>query len=322
MRLGLRNFQYIGGLWGPAAAGPAAVSRGYEFNGSTYVRFTGGGVTLAHQAYTISAWLRPSIPGNTGVTVRSDGGPMGSWSHSLKQSGSVWQNYTYGGSGGTTVNSITAPIVGTWQHVTASATANGLQKIYVNGQPEGSYPVSSLWAGGNDYWLAAAFPGGNTPFTGQMCEYAIWSSQLSDAEVEQLATGQRGLPPTIQPGTLIVYIPMQDTAEGVTVPGNYDETQGVTQTRTGAPIGRNVTLPSNTPLVRVSEDFESYAAGAVGDGSGLTGGTEWSGAPVVFDWVPTTSSEDFESYGEGAVGDGSSLTAGANWNGAPVVTSY
>jgi hypothetical protein len=73
-------------------------------------------------------------------------------------------------------------------------------------------------------------------------------------------------------------------------------------------------------LDRPIDLFEDYAAGT---SVILSAGFEWDGLAVISTpYVLRISDEDFESYALGSAGNGSGLTGATGWDGAPVIHSY
>jgi hypothetical protein len=240
MSLSLRNPSFVGSL-ARAAAAPVAESRVYDFSGSVYTRFFGGGMTATPTEYTLAAWLRPAqVLNNAGIFTRSGGDPSSGWSHAMHQNGATnWIAYTYDGSV-KNVYGTTVVAVNTWYHVTVSAKNGGQMRLYVNGAQEGTpSPITTLWGSGNDWWIAVDNGSTTVNFSGYMCDAAIWNKQLSDAQILSLATGARNLPPTIELANLLLFCPMNDAPTGGALTGAWTETVGgLTQTRTGQVIGR------------------------------------------------------------------------------------
>jgi len=319
----LRNPQFLATLVQASAAQPADMGNVYMLDGATSDRFYGGNMTATPTEYTLSAWVRPSQIASTAcIFVRSDGNPMSNYSHALYQNATGWKAYTFDG-GLKVVLSVSTVVVGAWCHISVTAKNGGFQYLYINGVSEGTpTAISTLWTGGNDWYIGAR--DGNTAinYTGDIGDVAIWNKQLTLAQIQALAVPARNIPPTIEPANLILYCPTTDAPLGSPLAGNWSELAGgLSQTRAGAPIG-TTWAPPPPPVPPAIENFESYSPGSVGDGSTLTGGTGWNGATAIFSYVPVVVTEDFESYSVGAVFNGSNLTNGANWNGAPAIWNY
>jgi hypothetical protein len=320
MNFSVRSTPYLGSLVrAPSGLSPSAV---YDFSGAVYNRFYGGGMTPQPTEYTIAGWFKPkSISGYAGIAVRSNGNPTGAWTHTIYQNlGSQWVAYAYDGAT-RYVYSTTAPILNTWAHVAATAKNGGFERLYVNGVEEGTpAPVGTLWTGGNDWWVAVDDGTTGTNFVGYMADLAIWNKQLSAAEIASLTTGVRGLPQTVQPGNLLLFCPMDDAPIGSALGGDWKENVGgLSQTRTGAPVGRldtpSIPVP---PLPPASDNFESYPVGWLyANGTTITAGTNWNGAAYIFAQV--TASDDFEFYVVGTISDAGTISAGTNFTAGAVI---
>lgn len=238
MNFSLKTVPYVGLKRAPSGAAPSAV---YDLSGSVYNRFYGGGMTATPTEYTLSAWLRPAQTASTTcVFVRSNGGPGGAYSHCIYQRLGYWSSYAYDGAF-PTVNSTTAPVTNQWVHVAASAKNAGFMRLYINGISQGTpVAVGTLWNGGNDWWIAADDGTTSANFSGYMCDAAIWNKQLTASEIASLATGTRNVPPSVQPANLLLFCPMTDAPLNGSLVGNWSEqVGGLSQTRTGAPVGRS-----------------------------------------------------------------------------------
>jgi len=319
MNFSVKSTPYLGSLVrAPSGLGPSAV---YDFSGAVYNRFSGGGMTAQPTEYTIAGWFKPkSVAGYAGIAVRSNGNPAGAWTHTIYQNlGSQWIAYAYDGAT-RYVYSTTAPKANTWAHVVATAKNGGFERLYVNGVEEGTpSPVGTLWTGGNDWWVAVDDGSTGTNYVGYMCDFAIWNKQLSASEIASLTTGVRGLPLTVQPANLLMFCPMDDAPIGGALVGDWEENVGgLTQTRTGAPVGRLDTpaIPP-PPTPPTTDSFESYAVGWLfADGTLITGGTGWNGAASIY--TPTVATDNFEYYLVGTITDAGTISAGTNWSGGAV----
>jgi hypothetical protein len=186
--------------------------------------------------YTIAMWVRPSVAATAGLAVRTPGDPTAGWSHALYQFPGYFLAYTYDGAV-KYVYGATVPAVGEWHHVAVTARNGGVMRLYVNGVEEGTaVAITTLWTGGNDWWIGRDDPSTTTNYAGHMAEAAIWYKELTAAEVLALKGGAK--PSSVQAGSLRLYCEMSDTADGVDRTSNWTETVGgLTQTRTGNVTG-------------------------------------------------------------------------------------
>lgn len=323
MRFSIKNVQYLAGVSRPSAAsGAAAVNLVYSFDGSTFNRFSGGNATTTPTEYTIAGWFRPSqVAASAALFARTtSGSPFSAWSHAMHQLGSTWSAYTYDGSV-EACNAVIPAALNTWAHVAITAKNSGRQTIYVNGIEQSYIGLGTLWTGGSDWVICQGDGTANNNFSGYACDLAIWLKELTSGEIFTIANanGTRGLPPTVQPASLILFLPMTDAADGQTLSGNWTERQGgLTQTRTGAPVGATA-QPSFT-VSQITDPFEGYAVGA--DLNGLNGGYNFAGAFVErWNWVGSPLGFDtFETYTVGAALNGLNGEVVAydygGWNGA------
>jgi len=318
MKFGLRIVPYVGSL--VRSSGAVAPSFVYDLSGAVYNRFTGGGMTATPTEYTLAAWLRPAQTSNSaGVFTRSNGAPSSAWSHSIAQYPGYWNGYTYDGLA-RNVNSTTAPQAGVWAHVAVTAKNSGFQHLYVNGVEEGTpTPIGTLWTGGNDWWIAVDNGSTGTNYSGYICDAAIWNKELTAAEILSLTTGVRNLPLSVQPANLILFCPMDDAPLGGVLVGDYTEdVGGLTQTRTGAPVGRLATPAIPPPPVIASDSFETYVVGYLwANGTAIADGTNFNGVAYIFAQV--TASDNFEYYVVGTISDAGTISAGTNFTDGAVI---
>ncbi len=109
-----------------------------------------------------------------------------------------------------------------WTHLAATFDESGNSVVYFNGTAVGTQSVASssgtysfsdaplaVCARSTSATTAALF------YDGQVDEVAFWTTNLTPAEVNQLAKGRvRGLPLQIQPSSLQFYMPLDETADG------------------------------------------------------------------------------------------------------------
>ena len=246
----LRNYSFIGAANRASSAASASSIRAYNFYSAGQTnRFSGGTATANPTEYTISLWARPSLAALRNMIARSDNNPQLNYSHELRQNLTAWQAYIWDGSV-RTATSATAPVVDVWHHVCVTAKNNDFMQLYVNGVAEGA-PVAivTMWAGGNDWWIGVDDAQTTGNYAGSLSKVAIWSKKLTPAQIAALAVNTC-TPSDIETASLILYCPMQDTAHGSAVVGDWGEfVGGLTQTKVSAPIGSYLVPPADDAAV-------------------------------------------------------------------------
>lgn len=90
--------------------------------------------------------------------------------------------------------------------------------------------AASIYSGSSSLWIGSTVGvAGSVYFPGDICDCAIWSTDLSDAEIASLAKGFK--PTRIRPQSLVFYAPLirnlQDTRGGLTITNNNTATVAV-----------------------------------------------------------------------------------------------
>jgi len=184
----------------------------------------------------------------------------------MEQQVVAWRSYTFTSGGAASCVSASPPVLNDWTHVVCTAKNNDSLNLYLNGLSAATTSLGglSLWTGGSDWWSCRISGGTVANFTGQIAELAIWNKKLTNLEIYALASGARGLPPTIQGASLIAYCEMNNAADGVTLVGNWGDYTGTpTQNRTGAPIGKNLDLPLRADALPTANMLANWKADAI-----------------------------------------------------------
>jgi hypothetical protein len=213
----------------------------FYHNGSTYARFTNGGLGTHPTEYTIACWVKlPNASNNHSFCVRSNGDPGGSWTHQLKSATNRFQHYTYDGSSKSVTSNVY--VANRWYHVAGTAKNGGFIRLYVNGQQEGTPALcATLWAGGNDFWTGVYTGGASvTSLTGEMTEFCLWYKELTANEILTISSKVRYAPLQVHYNSIYLYLPMNDLSDGTNVSSNYKDLSRFsnTQSRTGTPVCR------------------------------------------------------------------------------------
>jgi hypothetical protein len=152
---------------------------------------------------------------------------------------------------------------GTWYHIVetydGSRNASGVN-LYVNAVEEGSIQTDALTTDTivtNEPLRIGAKKNNGVPFDGSLTEIAMWSVELTQAEVSQLYNSRiKGMPLQIQSSSLIAYWPMDDGADGTSADGQtFKDLSGTGNDGTGDD-GAN-----NSGLTNKGEEVLSYPCG-------------------------------------------------------------
>ncbi len=210
-------------------------------------------------AYGVEFWAKPSSGTNQNIFMRTQSAdPQSFFTQMLYlDSDGKFCHYLFDGSGKSVVSTTTA-VADTWYHIVITAENNGMMRLFVNGQEEGTaLAVGTLQTGGDEYRL-----GGSTAaetkgyFTGSLDELRLYDHVRSEVQIQasyaSLAGNETGL---------IAYLRMDEGS------GNFtgDATgNGHTGTLVNAPAWVNSTAPVSAPVYQTSST--SLAIGAVNVG--------------------------------------------------------
>jgi hypothetical protein len=107
---------------------------------------------------------------------------------------------------------------GVWTHGGAVFTSTSSRAVFLNGSKDTD---TTLITGATpDNTLIGAFASGNSNFSGEIAEAAVWNVALTDQEMASLAAGCSPL--RVRPSALVFYAPLS--------PGVFDYRAGVTIT--------------------------------------------------------------------------------------------
>ena len=147
---------------------------------------------ISSSEYTISVWIRPdAVTARNILVYTDDNGPTINWSSQIRiTADGRAEHYLSDGVVPTKIIKGTTPLqVGSWNFLTISAKNDGQMKLYVNGSQEGtSVNIGTMWAAGNQFHLGSNSGHGMGFYSGLVDDIRIYSTQLSDAEVQALYT--------------------------------------------------------------------------------------------------------------------------------------
>ena len=127
-------------------------------------------------AYTTEAWVKINNIAAMNIFVRTgNSNPTSSWSHQLRiTSDGKFQHYV-AAPGAKTVTGSTTVVPGVWYHVSGTAESNGIMRLYVNGQEEGTaQSINNLWSGGSQYLIGSNSGNSMGYFDGLIDEVRVW----------------------------------------------------------------------------------------------------------------------------------------------------
>ncbi len=153
-------------------------------------------------AYTIAAWIKPTNISNVNVFSRTNSsGPLVNLSDQLR----IVPTYDYNGDpvpGQGVFQHLTRTVsdhvlTGTaivrpnaWYHVAIVATSDGLMRLYVNGQEDGTpLSIGTLATDGDRFQIGNATKNGMGFFDGLVDDFQIYERVLSDEEIASLFSG-------------------------------------------------------------------------------------------------------------------------------------
>ena len=177
----------VGAADGVFNGGTATFSKGkaglaIEFDGvDDYVDVMVGNI----DAYTISAWVKPTRLGAASFVARtSASGTTTHWSHQVRMTaGDLFEHYLYDGSARSVIGT-TVVKPDTWYHVAITAINNGDMRLYVNGQEEGiAVTIGALWSGGDRYAIGSDSGNAMGWFEGLIDDVHIYDQVLPQEEI-------------------------------------------------------------------------------------------------------------------------------------------
>jgi len=137
--------------------------------------------------YTITAWVQVAQTSPVSIVVRtSPSGPTTHWSHQLRIQDGTFRHYTYDGSERHVLG--TTPVeAGTWYFLAATATNDGLMRLYVNGREEGTATtLGTLWPDGDRFLVGSNSGHGMGWYEGLIDDVRIYDQALSYTEIQQV----------------------------------------------------------------------------------------------------------------------------------------
>jgi hypothetical protein len=168
-------------------------------------------ITLT-EAWTVCAWMNGDA--NDGY-VWSFGDNVGTSEYCGFQVSTG--NVAKLASNGHTAESGSAMSTGTWYHVCVTFDGSDFE-IFLDGDSD--YTQSDdgiIWANIDNAKIGCVHNSGSPKkwFNGEITDVAIWSTQLSDAEIELLADSRvKRMPLQVSPGSLKAYYPLDEVADG------------------------------------------------------------------------------------------------------------
>ncbi len=151
-----------------------------------------------YTAYSLEAWVRTESTDNQGIFVRTADDNLGLNSHEMWIRDGVFALRTWVGSE-RVVTGETLVEPGQWYHVVATAENDGLMRLFVNGEEEGTAAtVGTLWDGGNQWYIGSEVLDVGY-FQGLMDEVAIYDYALSPQAIREHYVA--GVP---EPSTLVL----------------------------------------------------------------------------------------------------------------------
>ncbi len=151
--------------------------------------------TTGYSAFTISAWVKATDTTGVNIITRanSTGGVFSAATHSLRiNSTGSFEFYVYEPNpGGTPVQHV---LTGTtvvqpdvWYHIVGVAENNGMMRLYVNGQEDGTAQSVGVMSSGTDvYHVGDPAFGASGWFDGLIDELRVWDQVLRPGDIQVL----------------------------------------------------------------------------------------------------------------------------------------
>ncbi len=144
--------------------------------------------------------------------------------------------------------------VSTWTHVCFTWAAGGNVRLYVNAVEDANSPGSCATVAAVDSGANALLLGGTaSAFDGQISDFAIWTAELTAAEISQLYQSRvRYMPLQVQTSSCLIYTPIDDQPDGTSFDGD------IIFNKCGSTNGTGVDGANNTGLLAIAETNLSY----------------------------------------------------------------
>jgi hypothetical protein len=169
-------------------------------------------------AITVTVWMRVDTNNINQCFVGRFGSTSGADRHFklLVRNSNKFRLAVSEGVSGSTMDSTNNVGNGDWYHIAATIEDHD-QEIFRNGVSENTstYGVTTDCARKIDLGQDDEEGSVNQPFSGEIKDFALWSTILTSDEINLIATsGVKGIERQIQPSNLVVYLPLDDVAEG------------------------------------------------------------------------------------------------------------
>jgi len=302
-----------------------------SFNGSSYIDIANESAFdyEADDKFTLMAWIKTTNNANDFIFAKElNSGTFAGYYMKLNPSGQL-EMYLQGPSGADIIVRTTASVNnGQWRHVAAtydgSRSASGVT-LYIDGVAQTSTTAAQDDLGAASILTNAplqigARDGGGDLFNGDIDEVAIFSRELSAAEISAIqsaaANGQPGDIQETYSGSVTILDGQSSATINVT-PNNDTISEGFETVTLTLDSSSLYALGSNTSATVVIEDNDSLASENFDSGT-TSGGSGWSsnwtlnaGAGV----LPTVTTSGNPLYGSHQLqldGDGASATRSAD----------
>ncbi|MBG0831590.1 DNRLRE domain-containing protein [Planomonospora sp. ID67723] len=155
--------------------------------------YTAGPVIRTDASFTVNAWVRLNATGASATAVGQDGTHASALMLGYSQAVDRWALSlpTSDSDAALSVQatSAAAPALNEWVHLAGVYdAAAGQIRLYVNGQLEGSAPISSVWQAGGPMTIGRAKLGGAPAgfWPGDLDEVIVYQRALSEVEIAEL----------------------------------------------------------------------------------------------------------------------------------------
>jgi len=141
-------------------------------------------------AYTISLWVKPTDTTSVNIINRGDGSdsPTTISEQIRLNANGQFEQYTYD-SVAHTITGTTVAQPDVWYHVAIVGSNNGMARLYVNGQEEGSaVSLGTLWTGGDRFEVGKGTTVGGVAwyFNGLVDDLQIFDAPLTAAQIQAI----------------------------------------------------------------------------------------------------------------------------------------
>ncbi|MDB4533747.1 T9SS type A sorting domain-containing protein [Vicingaceae bacterium] len=174
-----------------AIPGGTGIGHALDFDGTNdYLTANSPASFTYNNSYTIEAWIKSPLPGNTAYYPIFTAGTLTGDDISIfvqKSSNLLTVTHNRGNGGTQQARQFSSPPNNSWYHLAVTYDGTNIEVFY-DGVSQGSFPISTpLLSSGSSIYIgtieSSAWTYGLAKFSGKMDDYRIWSSTRTSSEI-------------------------------------------------------------------------------------------------------------------------------------------